>query len=206
VHPESKMSIEELESAIAHRVRSLDEMVRDRSFGPDYRRLRNELLELERSLAGERRQEHVLEISLGDAWNGTAYSPVVIGGAFDCVIAYATKDGRHAAIGFRSIAGYKLTDVSDEILAGHRLTGRGLAAYRAFEVRNSTWIEELESVDRFHPQHSSDRWRTSRHYLLSFKDRMFEAISSRIEVVGIFSTSHEAVASAQSLLKLGEAS
>ena len=79
-----------------------------------------------------------------------AYFPIVVGGGFSCAIVFATKAQQHAVLGFGSIAGYKLTDVSDETIEGHPLTGKGLAAHRAFLVKNSPWIKELEAIDRVH--------------------------------------------------------
>ena len=44
---------------------------------------------------------------------------------------------------------------NDEALSGHPLYGRGLEAYGAGEVLNSSWIRELERANRVHPMHDA---------------------------------------------------
>jgi predicted GIY-YIG superfamily endonuclease len=46
------------------------------------------------------------------------------------------------------------------------------------------------------------RWRQSEHYLLCFKDRMFEAIAQEMRVVGSFATQVEALEHAISELSV----
>ena len=63
------------------------------------------------------------------------------------------------------------------------MIGKGLKAYGSFVVKNSSWLRELQSVDAAHPQHDPERWRKSQHYLLCFKDRMFEAIAQEVQTL-----------------------
>jgi len=39
---------------------------------------------------------------------------------------------------------------NEEAIAGHRLAQAGLEAFAAFEVRNSSWITDLERANRVH--------------------------------------------------------
>jgi hypothetical protein len=185
----NKSSPEELLDA---KTRALEHLVQQRRFGPEYRALHDEVLNLERVIADSRGEPHAVEFSLGENWGGMAHFSTVVGNSFGCAVVLVTQTREHVALGFSSVAGYKLTDVSDEIIQGHPLTGKGLTAYGAFVVRHSPWINELELIDRVHPQHSAARWRASRHYLLAFKDRMFEAIAQDVQHIGTFGGADEA--------------
>jgi hypothetical protein len=189
------MSADNTEETLKAKSRALEQMVQQRRFGPEYWTLHDDVLRLERVLAEMRGEPHAVELSLerGQAWPGMAHFTTVGGDSFNCSVLFITQTREHMALSFSSVAGYKLTDVSDEVIEGHPLTGKGLTAYGAFVVKNSPWVKELESIDRVHPQHAPERWRTSQHYLLCFKDRMFEAIARNVQLTGPFSTVDEAL-------------
>lgn len=193
------MSAPEAEASLKATKRLLDQLLDQRQFGPEYRTLQDEVLRLERVVADARGEPYVVESSLVQPWPGMAHFTAVVGDSFNCAVLFASLKREHMALRFVSIAGYKVTDVSDEIIESHPLTGRGLTAYGAFVVKNSAWVKELESIDKIHPHHIAERWRTSRHYLLCFKDRMFEAIAESVQFMGTFSTVEQALehASAQ---------
>jgi hypothetical protein len=181
------------EDLLAARRQTLELLLQQRRSGPEIHALQDEVLDLERAVAAERAEPHAVPWSPGEIWNGMAYSPVVFGDAFGCAIVFATRARTQAVVSFRTAAGYRLTDISDETIEGHPLTGRGLIAYRAFIVKNSPWVAELEAIDKVHPQHDAERWRTSQHYLLCFKDRMFEAICRDVQVLGVFGAFDDAL-------------
>lgn len=154
--------------------------------------LEKEILSLEREIAEKRGEPVALEWNSGAKWNGLIYSPQVFGGAFSCAIIFGTKDSEYEVLCFEKTEAYKLSNIGDEVLAGHPLIGKGLAPYRTFIIKNSNWISELESIDREHINHDASRWRITRHYLLCFKDRMFEAIAREVVVLGAFGTVEDA--------------
>jgi hypothetical protein len=190
------MSADEAEATLKEKKRLLHELLESRKFGPEYSSLQDELLSLERIVSEARGEPYAVETAVMESWPGMAHFTAVIGDSFHCTVLFATLKREHIALRFVSVVGYKLTAVSDETMDGHPLTGRGLASYRAFVVNNSAWVKELESIDTVHPNHSPARWRTSRHYLLGFKDRMFEAIAENVEFLGTFSTVEQALTSA----------
>jgi hypothetical protein len=187
------MSTDSTKETLEAKGRALELMVQQRRFGPEYRALHDEVLRLERVLADKRGEPHAVEFSLGQAWHGMAHFCAVVGDSFSCAVVFTTLKRQHVMLSFSSVAGYKVTDVSDEIIEGHPLTGKGLTAYGAFVVKNSPWIEELESIDRVHPQHAPERWRTSKHYLICFKDRLFEAVAQDVQLAGTFGKVEEAL-------------
>jgi len=196
------MDLQDTAEVLAAKRNELDSLVQSHRYGPEFGMLHDEVLRLERVLADERGEPHAVVLQLGDVWDGMlAYFPTVVGAAFSCAVVFETKKRTaYAVVNFLSIAGYKLTDISDEIIEGHALTGKGLTAYGTFIVKNSPWLSELQSVDSVHPQHDPERWRKSRHYLLCFKDSLFEAIAQDVQVVGTFATKNEALERALELL------
>ena len=186
----------EIANALAEKASALDAMVAQRKFGPEYVTLSHEVLALERQLAETRQEPHAVEWSAGTEWNGMCSFPTVIGNGLRCAIMWTTKTREHAVLVFRSLAGYRLSDVGDEIIDAHPLTGKGLAPYRAFVVERSPWLAELRAIDSVHPGHDAARWTAMQHYLMSFKDRMFEALATETRFVGVFPTFDKATTAA----------
>jgi hypothetical protein len=51
---------------------------------------------------------------------------------------------------------------NEEAIAGHPLSDRGVEAFAAFEVKNSSWIRNLELMNSVHPiTIGSDSWNTN---------------------------------------------
>jgi hypothetical protein len=70
---------------------------------------------------------------------------------------------------------------NDEAFSGHPLAARGLHAYGAFEVVNSSWIRRLEKMNSVHPYHRKESYDSLRHFILSFHDSTFECVASGYE-------------------------
>lgn len=89
-------------------------------------------------------------------------------------------DGRHENAGavvmeFKHCIITKFGYPNDEALDGHPLSARGLSSYAVFEVRNSSWIAQLERQNRvcfptFQPRYG-------RHFIITFHDSTFECIA-----------------------------
>jgi hypothetical protein len=76
---------------------------------------------------------------------------------------------------------------NDEALHGHPLADRGLDAYAAHRVLNSSWIRGLERMNRVHPMHSASGFSRLSHFILTFHDSTFECVCSREPEVGVTS-------------------
>ncbi len=72
---------------------------------------------------------------------------------------------------------------NDEALAGHPLYSRGLECYGAFEIHGSSWIRELERINRVHPQHSPGLFAELRHFAITFHDGLFECVARGARIV-----------------------
>lgn len=72
---------------------------------------------------------------------------------------------------------------NDEAFSGHPLAARGLTPYGAFVIEGSSWIRQLEQMNRVHPYHRPERYSELRHFVLSFHDSTFECVARTVEVV-----------------------
>ena len=64
-----------------------------------------------------------------------------------------------------------------ETLPAHPLAARGLRWYAAQEVVHSSWIRQLERIDRAHPRHDPARFARLRHFVITFHDSTFECVA-----------------------------
>lgn len=99
-------------------------------------------------------------------WHGE--SAEVVTSATSAPIALVTFEGYQA---------FRLGGPNDEAINGHPLYGRGLAAYRAHQVRRSSWIAELEGQNSVHPSHQGGWAERLHHYLIAFHDELFECVA-----------------------------
>jgi hypothetical protein len=183
------MNEKTIEEQLAEKRASLEALIvqsRHKPVTSEYAAVHADVLKLERLVAQKAGEPCALQWELPGIWEGMAMDCTVIGNQLKCLLMFEAKlkSGKFKVLEFCRIAGYKLTDVSDEIIAAHSLAGRGLTAYGAFLVENSAWIKELEQLDRSHSQFDAQKWHNTKHYMLCFKDRMFEALAIEVTLVG----------------------
>ena len=70
---------------------------------------------------------------------------------------------------------------NDEALNGHPLYARGLQFYDPQEVEDSSWIRELERMNRVHSRHDPKFFAKYRHFIFAFHDATFECIAEGLE-------------------------
>ena len=63
---------------------------------------------------------------------------------------------------------------NDEAFEGHPLESRGL---RSYEVRDSSWVRQLERMNSVHEHHEPQRFSEYRHFVFAFHDTTFECIA-----------------------------
>lgn len=91
----------------------------------------------------------------------------------------ATEPKQLAVVKFPGASSHMLGLPNDEVLHGHPLSSRGLQAYSAQEVLNSSWVRGLERVNSVHDRHDRERFLKLRHFIFTFHDVTFECIASR---------------------------
>jgi hypothetical protein len=72
---------------------------------------------------------------------------------------------------------------NDEVFHGLPLYKEGLSEW-AHLIENSAWIEEIKQIHKVHPGFDPFHWVGRNHYVLLFKDQIFEVIATdyKIEV------------------------
>ena len=78
---------------------------------------------------------------------------------------------------FRRAIAHYFGRPNDEAISGHPLYGIGLQPYSYFEVLNSTWLDELEHMNRVHPYHKKERYADIRHFIFTFHDTTLEVLA-----------------------------
>jgi hypothetical protein len=119
-----------------------------------------------------------------------APEPVVVADERSVVVAYyapTTLDWNTAmpedldeeeiiVLRFKSVRSMVFGSPNDEALHGHPLAGRGLQAYAAHRVENSSWVRRLERMNRVHDRHNPDAYSQLNHVILTFHDSTFECV------------------------------
>lgn len=112
-----------------------------------------------------------------------------------------TDDESIAIVRFHRARAVMFGPPNDEAFKGHPLAARGLRPYAAFEIRQSSWIRQLERMNSVHPHHNSERFFSLRHFVFTFHDTTFECIADRFEIVAQMTASMSAaVAAAAAML------
>lgn len=95
----------------------------------------------------------------------------------------SNTDGIVALIQFHRPYAHMMGAPNEEAISGHPLANRGLEAFAAFEVRNSSWIRQCEKMNSVHPHHDRCRFHESkRHFIFVFHDSTFECIAHGFDV------------------------
>jgi hypothetical protein len=85
-----------------------------------------------------------------------------------------------AFVEFERPRAHLLGPPSDEAIAGHPLAARGLRPYGIYEIKQSSWIRSLETMNRVHPKHSSEAFSRLRHFIFTFPDSTFECVAEGV--------------------------
>jgi hypothetical protein len=81
---------------------------------------------------------------------------------------------------------------NDEVFVGLPLAKKGLQRYRAHIIENFRWVKEIKTIHNVHPYYHEDRWIAKKHYILLFKDELFEVIATNYKIE-IFRTTFETI-------------
>ncbi len=71
---------------------------------------------------------------------------------------------------------------NEEVFSGLPISNKGMEWYSAHIIHNSTWIKELKSIHKVHPNYSEDHWKDNKHYMLLFHDEMIEIVAKDYKV------------------------
>lgn len=103
-------------------------------------------------------------------------------GTYVNVVTTDTK-GSVALIRFQHPYAHMMGAPNEEAISGHPLADRGLEAFAAFEVKQSSWIRILERMNSVHPYHDRQRFlELKRHFIFAFHDSTFECIANSFDI------------------------
>ena len=94
----------------------------------------------------------------------------------------ADSEGYTALVEFAQPSAHMFGPPNDETFLSHPLAERGLSPYGVFEVLDSSWIRQLEEMNKRHSRHAQSRYGDLRHYIFSFHDSTFECIAKALAV------------------------
>lgn len=92
------------------------------------------------------------------------------------------EDEGVATLTFNGAIIYKSGYPNDEVIASHPYYPFGLSLYKMFEVINSDWVDAIEKMNRIHRLHNPERFKSLKHYIITFKDLTFECIAKSVEI------------------------
>ena len=105
--------------------------------------------------------------TMPDGWDGTTVR----------VVGYDSADELVARVTFEMPYASRFGPPNDEAFAGHPLADRGVHPYGAFDVLDSSWIRQLEHMNRVHSSHSAALFQRYRHLIFAFHDSTFECVA-----------------------------
>ena len=88
-----------------------------------------------------------------------------------------------AIVEFKSCYKHIFGSPNDEVFISHPLHERGLRPYAAYEIKNSSWIRQIERMNSVHPRHDSERFLRRHHYIFAFHDSTFECVADGFRIV-----------------------
>jgi hypothetical protein len=156
--------------------------------------LAHEILHLERILAKENGESYVEETDIGIEWDGMQSCPIMIADCLRCFVVLKMKSKECALVEYQRIAGYRVLALGDDDFRAHPLSGKGLKPYGIFEVKNSAWSNELESMRDKCDIYSKPSRQVGevKHYFIYFKARTFEVLAESCRIRGIFPSKEDA--------------
>jgi hypothetical protein len=99
-----------------------------------------------------------------------------------CATGKGSGDALCALVRFRSVCTYTFGPPNDETFSSHPLAARGLQLYAVSEVKESSWIRQMERMNSVHRMHNSARYARFRHFIFAFHDNMLECIAEGFEI------------------------
>lgn len=83
---------------------------------------------------------------------------------------------------FKQVRYHSFGTPNDEALNGHPYYKLGLRSYSFYMIERSDLIEKLQSINSVHPYYNASKWSNLKHYIITFKEQMFECVASEYEI------------------------
>jgi hypothetical protein len=183
------MDTSELEKHLEIARQRMNSFVHYKNSG-EFHQARATVLSLERKIAAERGEEYADSLDFPVQWDTGAPLPQLIANDYRTFLIFVLRNDHPedflgdsiALVQFHTCLSVKLGAPNEEVLNGHPLYGKGLEYYSAQIVRNSNWIQELETINKVHSHYRPELWRSVSHYIFGFHDKIFECIAQSYTV------------------------
>lgn len=119
------------------------------------------------------RKPEIIELELSNDYK-FMYENFLISTQHDSYLLIEEREGEIHTLKFEGST-IRYGSPNDEGRGAHPLTKYGSLIYGFYEVKNSPWIKEQMIGNRSHSRHSDDMYKDKKHYIVCFKDVMFEA-------------------------------
>ncbi|MGE8430272.1 MAG: hypothetical protein ACN6O7_20500 [Sphingobacterium sp.] len=86
------------------------------------------------------------------------------------------------ALKFKMCIKYTFGMPGNETLHGHPYGKLGMESCSFYELRDSDFIKSQQEIEKVHSYYNEERWKTYKHYILTFHDNMFECIAQDFEI------------------------
>lgn len=123
----------------------------------------------------------IVELELSQKYK-FMYENFLVSTQHDAYLMLEEKEGFIYALKFIGST-IKYGGPNDEARGAHPLTKFGTLMYGFYEVIHSPWIKEQMISNRIHLKHSDKMFSDRKHYIVCFKDVMFEASCKGYELV-----------------------
>lgn len=163
----------------------------------EFRAAEHEVLALERNLAAAQGKEYAETLAFPVEWDAGAPMPHLMKNDRRALLAFLLVepdpnwDGTYTAVTspanegpeplglveFNGCISAKLGAPNDEVFEGHPLNGKGLEAYGAQRVVNSSWLKEVEKINSVHHMYRPESWCDLNHFIFWFHDSTFECLA-----------------------------
>jgi len=90
-------------------------------------------------------------------------------------------DQRVITLKFDRVSYHSMGPPNDEALNGHPYYELGLQSAGFYKLLNSELIERLNLMNRFHPYYQPNAIDNSQHYIITFKEKVFECVARGFE-------------------------
>lgn len=150
------------------------------------------LLRAERAFSMAKGEETALSCEWKVRWEPNAPMPHVLASEGQTYLMYVVQEDANwdgtsaklsiALVNFIDCYAWKYGGPNVDVLSGHPLWGRGLEPNAAHVIAHSRWLAQEEKINQVHPNYNPDRWKTWKHYLLSFRDETFECVASDYQI------------------------
>lgn len=92
-----------------------------------------------------------------------------------------SNNNERVELRFMSYSFFSFSPPNDEALNGHPYYELGLVSCGFFELLDSDLINKVKSYGRHHPYYNPKAYDDSHHYIITFKEQLFECIASQHE-------------------------